>query len=173
MVSLAIKAGALVVPRAVRGAPGVFRFIVARGPRALRARQILRPLVGLGVTGAVAAGGTILATQLVSQDRQKNGQIGSGFKEAPRLPAQRMPVRRGQIVTPGPVPVEFVKSWQACAALFAIDTQGVRWVWRPKLGIWKRIRNTRNIVISGKDIRRARRLVRISKRLNKMRTQIR
>lgn len=89
-----------------------------------------------------------------------------------RQPGQ-VPVRRGQIVTPGPVPVEFVKSWQACAALFAIDTQGVRWVWRPKLGIWKRIRNTRNIVISGKDIRRARRLVRISKRLNKMRTQIR
>jgi len=87
--------------------------------------------------------------------------------------APQPPMRRDVVVTPGPVPVQFVKTWQACAAIFGIDSEGKRWVWRPKLGIWKRIRVTRNIVISGKDVRRARRLVSISKRLNKLRAKIR
>ncbi len=94
----------------------------------------------------------------------------------PNFPVRRAPqppMRRDVVVTPGPVPVQFVKQWQACAALFGIDDQGHRWVWRPKLGIWKRIRVTRNIVISGKDVRRARRLVAVSKRLNKLRAKIR
>jgi len=172
MIMLAIRGAALVAPRAIRGAPGAFRFIIQRGPRALRARQILRPLTGAVVAGTGAAGVAFGVSQGIDavQARRRREEP---MSMAPRGQPTRLPVRRGQIVTPGPVPVEFVKSWQACAALFAIDTQGVRWVWRPKLGIWKRIRNTRNIVISGKDIRRARRLVRISKRLNKMRTQIR
>lgn len=74
--------------------------------------------------------------------------------------------------TVGGFPVRFVKSWQAGAATFAIDTEGRRWVFRNKLGIWKRVKVVRNIVISGKDMYRARRLIRVSRRLQTMRHQL-
>lgn len=172
MIMLLLRGAPIAARFGSRGVPLALRFVRERGFRGLRARQILRPAVTLAASTGLAAGAAVLGTAAVRVATDRNGNGGQPMPLQQPSPG-RMPVRRGQIVTPGPVPVEFVKSWQACAALFAIDTQGVRWVWRPKLGIWKRIRNTRNIVISGKDIRRARRLVRISKRLNKMRTQIR
>jgi len=166
--------GGIVAGRIIgaRGVPFALRFLSRRGFRGFRARQVLRPAAGLALTGGVAAGGTILGARFLNGNGG-NGMAIPGQSLAPGRSLPRPPMRQGQVVTPGPVPVEFVKSWQACAAIFAIDSQGQRWVWRPKLGIWKRIRNTRNIVISGKDLRRAKRLVRISKRLNKMRTQLR
>lgn len=173
MVSLAIAGGTLLGGLAFRRfAPQALRFIGRRGVRAFGSRQIQRAGAGalaVGVAGGLATEALVRGVESVRQGRpEEMAQV-----LAPRRPSSQVPVRRGQIVTPGPVPVEFVKTWQACAALFAIDDQGVRWVWRPRLGIWKRIRNTRNIVISGKDLRRAKRLVRISKRLNAMRKQLR
>jgi len=84
-----------------------------------------------------------------------------------------MGTTRGRTMTTvGGFPVRFVKSWQAGAATFAIDTEGRRWVFRNNLGIWKRVKVVRNIVISGKDMYRARRLIRVSRRLQTMRHQL-
>ena len=74
-------------------------------------------------------------------------------------------------VAPGALP-QIVKTWQAGAALFAMDNTGQRWVWVIKQNRWKRIRNTRNIVISGKDMRRARKIISASTRLNDMRHRL-
>lgn len=173
MVSLALTAGTVAGGLAFRRfAPGFGRAFARSGFRSLRSRQVIRAgaaSTAVGVGASFATEGVVRGITSGVQALRRNGQVST-------VPVRRFPqapVRRGTIVTPGPVPVQFVKQWQACAALFAIDDQGHRWVWRPKLGIWKRIRNTRNIVISGKDLRRARRLVRISKRLNKMRTSLR
>jgi len=173
VVSLAIPLGIAVGGLAFRRfAPRGFRFVAGRGLRAFRARQIQGATAGaaaIGVGAGLATEALVSGVPRALEAIRRDDPMQNGISRRP----SRLPVRRGQSVTPGPVPVEFVKSWRACEALFAIDDQGHRWVWRPKLGIWKRIRVTRNIVISGKDIRRARRLVRISKRLNKMRAQIR
>jgi hypothetical protein len=53
------------------------------------------------------------------------------------------------------------------AGTFVMLTDGRRFV-LTKHGVWKRVRVTHNIVISSKDIRRARKLVRTSERLNKL-----
>ena len=173
MVSLALPIGVAVGGFAFRRlAPRGFSFLRRRGLRGLRARQIIRaggPAIGLGLAASAGTELAVSGARAGFEAIQRRGRMSM----APTRRYPQAPVRRGTIVTPGPVPVTFVRQWQACAALFAIDDQGQRWVWRPKLGIWKRIRNTRNIVISGKDLRRAKRLVRISKRLNKMRTQLR
>ncbi len=70
-------------------------------------------------------------------------------------------------------PVQFVKFWRApripSGALFAMDNTGKRWVWKPTQNRWKAIRQTRNIIISGRDLRAAEKLVRVSARLNKVR----
>ena len=95
--------------------------------------------------------------------------INFGQTQLPSGPA----VRPADIVIGGQGPVTFVKSWQAGEALFAIDSEGKRWAWRPKLGIWKRTRVFTNIVISRKDVFRARRLIRTSKRLNAIRKGLR
>jgi len=173
VVSLAIPVGLAVGGLAFRRLlPRGFAFLRQRGLRGFRAGQVIRagaPAVGLGLAASAATELAVRGTgEAISRLRERNNMAMAPIGRFPQAP-----VRRGTIVTPGPVPVEFVRTWQACAALFAIDDQGQRWVWRPRLGIWKRIRNTRNIVISGKDLRRAKRLVRISKRLNKMRTQLR
>jgi len=173
MVSLAVIAGTTLGGLAFkRFSPSGFRFLARRGLRGFRARGIQRAAVGsvaVGVGGGLATDLAVRGIQSIRIPLPRRQEVDMAPIRRPAGP----PMRRDTVVTPGPVPVQFVKTWQACAAFFAIDTQGVRWVWRPRLGIWKRIRVTRNIVISGKDIRRARRLVRISKRLNKMRQQIR
>jgi len=87
-------------------------------------------------------------------------------------PSSAPALRPADLVVGQQGPVQFVKMWQAGAAIFAIDSEGKRWAWRPKLGIWKRTRVFTNIVISRKDVFRARRLVRVSKRLNAIRKSI-
>ncbi len=173
MISLAITTGVAVGGLAFRRfAPGLGRAFARRGFAALRGRQAIRAAaggVGVGLVASVATEGAFrLAGEVIRPSRTEVVRVAPSRGRLPQAP-----MRRDTVITPGPVPVTFVKSWQACEAIFAIDSQGQRWVWRPKLGIWKRIRNTRNIVISGKDLLRAKRLVRISKRLNKMRTQLR
>jgi len=168
-IPVAIGAGSLAFRKL---APRGLSFLRSRGFRGFRARPIIRAAAGsIGVAalaGAVTEG-IVRGAPAVIRIREREQPM----QQALARRSTQTPVRRGQIVTAGPVPVTFVKRWTACEAQFAIDDQGVRWVWRPRLGIWKRIRNTRNIVISGKDLRRAKRLVRISKRLNKMRQQLR
>lgn len=170
--SLALTGGTLAAGFAFRRlAPRGLSFLRRRGFAGFRARPIIRATVGAVGVGALttaATEGVIRGSRLLLQ-RSEEEPMQRQLARRPGPP----PERRGTIVTAGPVPVTFVKRWRACEAEFGIDTQGVRWVWRPRLGIWKRIRATRNIVISGKDLRRARRLVRISKRLNNMRKSLR
>lgn len=141
------------------------------GPSVLRSRQVIQ--AGLFGTGAAAVQYGVTQViekvdEMVSPVMTPNGGIGAVTQRT--FPSAPQTV--GQIVTPGPVPVTFVRAWRAGAALFAIDSEGRRWAWRPKLGIWKRTRVYRNIVISTKDISRARRLVRTSKRLNALRKSL-
>lgn len=78
-----------------------------------------------------------------------------------------------QLTAPGTVhPVTLVKVWKAGLATFAIDNEGRRWAFRNKLGIWKRVPVRRNIVISGKDILRAKRLIRKSRQLQTIRHEL-
>lgn len=172
MVAPALAVGGFLAKRlaarvALKGLPAFARALLIKraAKKGIRLARTFAPPLALGI-GLELVGRQI--APFISRPRREEP-----VAQAPMRRPSQAPVRRGTIVTPGPVPVTFVKSWRACEALFAIDDQGVRWVWRPKLGIWKRIRVTRNIVISGKDLRRAKRLVRISKRLNKMRTQLR
>lgn len=96
-------------------------------------------------------------------------QVGAGAM--PTLP--QVPIRPGLDVRVSMAPpVQFVRIWQAGLATFAIDMEGRRWVFRNKLGIWKRCPYRRNIVISGKDIMRAKRLVRKSRQLQRLRHQL-
>lgn len=78
-----------------------------------------------------------------------------------------------ELTAPGTVhPVTLVKVWRAGLATFAIDNEGRRWAFRNKLGIWKRVPVRRNIVISGKDILRAKRLIRKSRQLQTIRHEL-
>lgn len=172
MVSLALPLGIAALSLATRRfAPGLLARFTGAGIR--QARFV--PGVRGGLSAVAAGSGGFAVEEAIDRLIQPGGPqmplTTTALAPVSAFPAP--PVRTGTVVTPGPVPVVFVKAWQAGMALFAIDSQGVRWVWRPKLGIWKRIRATRNIVISGKDLRRARRLVRISKRLVKMRQSLR
>lgn len=131
-------------------------------------------LGGLGraaaFTGAVAGVGQVLdVASGVFTTEEGFGDTGMLQPIPAQTPARRIP----DIVIGGTGPVTFVKSWRAGDAIFAIDSEGKRWAWRPKLGIWKRTRVFNNIVISRKDVFRARRLIRTSKRLNAIRKGLR
>jgi len=123
------------------------------------------------VTGGLAvAGAAELAGQVIDVF-----QGGGPLAQPGTIPfPARAPARRpADIVVGGQGPVTFVKMWRAGEAIFAIDSEGKRWAFRPKLGIWKRTRVFTNIVISRKDVFRARRLIRTSKRLNAIRKGLR
>jgi len=126
-----------------------------------RSRQVLGKVLPIFGFGGVVAGGLAVEKAIttgISAFRPK----GVSMTMAPG------PQIIGQVVTQGPFPIQFIRVWQAGFATFAMDTEGRRWVFRTKLGIWKRVRVRRNIVISGKDIDRARRLIRTTNRLTKM-----
>jgi len=145
------------------------RALLRAGPAGLRSAQVRT----IGAQ-ALALGGAVAGLPALAGLGQQAIQpivSGGGITTMPHLPAQMPgapPVIVGQVVTEGPFPIAFVKMWQAGLATFAIDSEGRRWVFRNKLGIWKRVRATRNIVISGKDFQRARRIIRVTNRLVKM-----
>ena len=148
-----ILAGLAAAPLAGRVGAHVARY----GTRLWRSRQALTGFgrasaLGLGAAGAVEISGRAV------------GSWGGGPPAT--IPSQRMSAAGSGF------PVQFVKQWQAGAATFAIDNEGRRWVFRVKLGYWKRVKVVRNIVISGKDMYRARRLIRVSRRLQTMRHQL-
>ncbi len=132
-----------------------------RGLGGRSARDILTTVGIAAVGGAAFEGAGALVREFPEIDINLGGR--------PTGPA----VRPADVVIGGQGPVTFVKGWQAGEAIFAIDSEGKRWAWRPKLGIWKRTRVFNNIVISRKDVFRARRLIRTSKRLNAIRKGLR
>lgn len=130
---------------------------------------------GLARAPALGTGGQALTAGLKAVGV---GMVGAGLGAttamvmAPRLRPEITALPTETIaIAPGALP-QIVKTWQAGAALFAMDNTGQRWVWIVRQFRWKRIRNTRNIVISGKDMRRARKIISASKRLNDMRTRL-
>lgn len=145
---------------------------IAIGRLGRRAGGLLRSVPGGRLIGAGLAVGGIaeLAQQAIGLFE---GEAQAGFPMQQRAPAGAPAVRPADIVVGGQGPVSFVKMWRAGEAIFAIDSEGKRWAFRPKLGIWKRTRVFTNIVISRKDVFRARRLIRTSKRLNAIRKGLR
>ena len=158
------------------GAPLIAGALVTLG-RVGISRILTRRLGSAGTVGIVrklapgaALGGAIgLAGTAVDILTPGGGPVMQQVAPPMRAPA----VRPADVVIGGQGPVTFVKMWRAGEAVFAIDSEGKRWAWRPKLGIWKRTRVFNNIVISRKDVFRARRLIRTSKRLNAIRKGLR
>jgi len=149
--------------------PAGRRALLRAGPAGLRSAQV-RTVATQAATLAGAVAGLPALAGLVSPALPiilPGEGLAPMPHQLPAIPAPA-PVIVGQVVTQGPFPVQFVKIWQAGLATFAIDSEGRRWVFRNKLRIWKRVRVTRNIVISGKDFQRARRIIRVTNRLVKM-----
>jgi len=113
------------------------RALLQAGPSGLRSAQVRGVLTqGAALAGAVA--GLPALAGLVSPPLPII-LPGEGLAPMPHqlvVPQPTSPVIVGQVVTQGPYPVVFVKSWQAGLATFAIDSEGRRWVFRNKLGIW-------------------------------------
>jgi len=113
----------------------------------------------LGKSPGAVVGGAMLGSELAGAARE----LFEGSGETSGM----------QLTAPGTVhPVTLVKVWRAGLATFAIDNEGRRWAFRNKLGIWKRVPVRRNIVISGKDILRAKRLIRKSRQLQTIRHEL-
>jgi len=166
-----ITGGIIAAPFIFRAGARIFGGLArGGGPGVLRSRQVLSPALAAGGALAAGIGGDIA----LSQGLQALGGAGvlargaSGGAVVGGLPEISQAVGAG-IVGPLFIPAKF---WQAGAATFALDTEGRRWVWIPTQNRWKKVKVVRNIVISGKDITRARRLIRVSRRLQTIRHKL-
>ncbi len=167
-----ITGGVIAAPFIFRAGARLFGGLArGGGPGVLRSAQVSRPALtgaGLFATGVV---GDVAISAGLQQLTGGRGMAPAGAGQAGiqgEIPDVSLAPGAG-VVGPLFVPVKF---WRAGAALFALDTLGKRWVWIPTQGRWKKVKVVRNIVISGKDITRARRLIRTSRRLQTIRHQL-
>lgn len=134
-----------------------------------RAGMRLIPLAGSAILGWIAAPrrrAAVTAVATVSQRAIATGETALAAYGAYELVTGRG--RRERLLAPTG---QELKSWSTPTTTFVLTTTGL-WVFQPKTGTWIRARRYTNIVISSKDIYRAKRLVRTSVRLSKLRHRL-